>query len=181
MIDIYVLLVGYVLSVSLIGALMARGMGGWFGFGKTQPGRVVYVVVLAALVAPFSYIAAAASLLMWPGATMPHGIWQDMGRVDGKGSDDFLGMSGKEALSVYIPATIMAAIDPWFGMVVIWSGPAVGPVYLLAWRFETRIRPVRLLGRYLIDGPTSIGELGRGAIRYGTMASLAAWMQWLAR
>lgn len=162
-----------VVAMAILGAFMARGMGGWFGLGRTQPGRIIYVVVLAGLVAPLSLWVALAALLMWPGSTMPHGIWQDMGRVADKTSDDFLAMSGKEALSVYLPATILLFIAPWAALLTFWSGPAVGPVYLLAWRWERYIKPVRLFNRMLIDGPTSLGELGRGAIRYGTMTAIA--------
>lgn len=158
----------------LVGGVCWRGRGGWFDIarwtdkGSTTISRVLGVVPLT----PFGYAladwqGAVAAVLLLPTLTFGWAQWQVM--TNAKDLEPLIGMTGRGCFQVLLTCTALTYLvgngeaASWYQ----WAGALMGPIYWTAWRLEAVIRPVRILGRDFIDGPTSVAEITFGMMLYG--------------
>lgn len=162
------------LAAGLLGALMWRMRGG-FLMPSTQVGRIFAVLPLVAIgYALAGWPAALAAALLFPTTLLPWGKWMDMGTMGD--DDDLVGMTGRGFVQTSLAAAGLAvAASPLAGLIYLFAGALMGPIYWGAWKAFPRVKPEGRLGsNVFIDGPTSIAELAVGFVLYAAFVLVVA-------
>lgn len=160
---------------ALLGALSWRVRGGAGNLGTTTKARWL------GLGLPFmglGYLNGGvdgliAGFLMVPPVHLGWADWMSMGRNGNSSkSNDVMAMTVRGLMQTSLSGSYLWARGYGPGMLL--SGAAMGPCYWGAWEYyPNKAKPrVPFFGSYLLDGPTSVGELCTGAAYGGAMSAV---------